>query len=449
MRKNGSVNLDFAPGKISDLYCLKFVKQVQKFFNHLKLLPPSGKLLVAVSGGIDSMSLLCTLYLLKKQKYIKEIKVIYINHGTRKENDDEMRFIREISQSLEVEFFTEKVTGLNLNMANFEAVARELRYQVFKKYLRAFPDYYLALAHHLDDSYEWSFMMSKKSGNLSATLGIPVRNGRVVRPFLSVSKKQILTFAKRLKIPYIQDSSNADRKFERNFVRLALLPVITKKYPHLLKNYVYQSNDLAFKLNRHRIQKFLPPSKLLQYHFSGVTFLFRQDLLKQLDGYEMELMHVIKKLSNKKRGLLRKEVEKLITAFAAGKKGPMSFSGAVKCYMLGPFLMFINENGQDWLNQKDRELALKIVNRDFNFEQLSLYDVIATLQKTETKTFPILALGTSQKERKSSTTLESLFPKTTYVLKTDFAENYFWILENCKTELRQNGTKNFTIFSIS
>ncbi len=456
MRKIGSVNLDLDSASVIEainrnFFCLKFIKQVQKFLENFRLLPTSRKLLVGVSGGIDSMSLLFALHHLKKSKVISDLKVIYINHDTRKHNKLEEQFIQKIATSLALDFFAEKVVGLTLTMSNFEASARDKRYQVFQKYLDRFPDYFLALGHHLNDSYEWSFMQSKKSTTLKACLGIPVRNGKIIRPFLSVSKAQILNFAKHSRLPFYEDTSNADRRYERNFNRLELLPAIYKKYPKLIKNYVHQSNELAFALKKHRMQKFLPTASLILSYWDGMVLVYQDDLTKNLVGHATAIMQVIQRLSNKPRGSLRKEVEKLVDAFKNGKKGPMAFSGAVQCYMVGPFLLFTNNKMANWLTQKDSELAQLIKTKTFKCEYQSASQIVTKLQ-TKNRSLPFVALTTHSQKKdrpfKLNSILSVLFPKTTAELNATFPQAYFWILENGLILSRQNDTEKFIILNL-
>src|SRR5690554_6350982 len=182
------------------VYTNKFEKHVFEFMREHKLFVSSTgsaarRLVVAVSGGVDSMALLGCLARLESFGYSLPLKAVYVNHGTRHGQNDEERLVREFCKKIECDFQSFKLKGLDV-ARNFEHEARKARYWGLRQFVRSHDN--LVLAHHLDDSFEWSFLQSLRSSNLEGSLGIPVRNGKVVRPFMCVSKKQIIKYAQAL-----------------------------------------------------------------------------------------------------------------------------------------------------------------------------------------------------------------------------------------------------------
>ena len=97
-------------------------------------------------------------------------------------------------------------------------------------------------------------IQSFRQSSLNSTLGIPVFNRGLVRPFMCVSKKQIIQYAKSLELSLATDTSNGNLRFERNFFRSKLSNTILNRYPQYLRHYVARQNELALKLSMHRSQ---------------------------------------------------------------------------------------------------------------------------------------------------------------------------------------------------
>ncbi|MDO9182397.1 MAG: tRNA lysidine(34) synthetase TilS, partial [Bacteriovorax sp.] len=305
----------------------QFVLHVQTFMNSLQLISPDKSILVAVSGGVDSVALMYVLADIFKGR----IRILHINHGTRAANIDEENLVVKHCDILNLEVDIVRFT-LNLDQQNFEAVARNLRASVYKQYIQK--NYWVHTAHHLDDSFEWSMIQSFKQSSLASTLGIPVFNRGLVRPFMCVSKNQIRSFAQTLGLVWSEDSTNRDIRFERNFFRAALTETIHNRYPQYLAHYVARQNQLAFELNLHRAQLIKEVSEKSLMHekreASGAVILRSRDF--RFHKYQIkEWIHFFSKTH---RGEIDREVDKLILAHQKIRdnareikmKGPLSFS---------------------------------------------------------------------------------------------------------------------------
>jgi tRNA(Ile)-lysidine synthase len=206
-----------------------------EYINQKNLFEPHQKVLLAVSGGIDSMVLL---HLFEKSEF--DYGVVHCNFQLRgEESDEDEGFVKNQVLLHGVPFFnicfdTEdyaKMNGISIEMA-----ARELRYNYFEK-IRSENHYdFIATAHHQDDLLETFFLnLSRKTGIRGLT-GIKEKSGRVIRPLLFASRKEIEDFAQANYIGFREDQTNSEVVYQRNFIRHRILPVFSELNPVFKKN---------------------------------------------------------------------------------------------------------------------------------------------------------------------------------------------------------------------
>ncbi|QJC36104.1 tRNA lysidine(34) synthetase TilS [Enterobacteriaceae endosymbiont of Donacia cincticornis] len=193
------------------------------------------KILLAYSGGIDSTVLLYNLVKLR-EKYPLIIRAIHINHNLHKKSDDWMKFCFLNCKKLNV-LFIHKNIYINKNN-NIEENARKKRYQIFKKIIK--DNEILVTAHNLDEQCETFFLFLKRGsgpkGLSSMSTITMINNFKIFRPFLNISKNEIFNYAIKKKINWIEDPSNKDIKYDRNFLRNIILPKIINRWPFFQKN---------------------------------------------------------------------------------------------------------------------------------------------------------------------------------------------------------------------
>jgi tRNA(Ile)-lysidine synthase len=392
----------------------KFVSHVHLFMDSMHLINPDMRILVAVSGGVDSMALMYVLAAIFKGN----LRVLHINHGTRVENTDEEQLVIKHCNLLGLELDIVKFQ-LSLKQTNFEAVARNLRAEVYKQYIQK--NYWVHTAHHLDDSFEWSMIQSFKQSILSSTLGIPVFNKGLVRPFMCVSKNQIISYAKSLGLTWAQDSSNRDMRFERNFFRQTLTAPIAKRYPQYLAHYVARQTQLALDLNLHRSlfhdQKMAAKTILSEFRESSGAVVLRSH---DFHFHKPQIKEWIHFFSKSHRGEIDHEVDKLIKAHqkivnestALKMKGPLSFSGGVKIYILDRYLFICNDFHLDYYRDCDEKLLGHFKNAG-DLAQITS----GAFKKQKKWFFPYLTLLNKLDQSKSSKLIHPLLPKSTQWLK--------------------------------
>lgn len=199
---------------------IKFQHHIEQNFSQLK----DNKLLLAVSGGIDSMVLLDLFYKLRF-----DICVVHCNFQLRgKESDEDEMLVREICQDRYIPYFIETFDTLEFakeNKLSIQLAARKLRYDWFQEIISLGFDYVLT-AHHLDDNVETFLINFIRGTGLEGLTGIPAQNGNIVRPLLPFSREEIENYAKANNIQWREDSSNATDKYFRNKLRHDIVPIL-------------------------------------------------------------------------------------------------------------------------------------------------------------------------------------------------------------------------------
>ncbi|GAB3832275.1 tRNA lysidine(34) synthetase TilS [Hymenobacter jeollabukensis] len=206
---------------------------VRRFIlDHQLFDPATAQVLVAVSGGLDSVVLLDVLHKLDVQ-----VAVAHCHFGLRgEESDADEEFVRKLAKKYAVPYFAEffdtkgfaEQEGLSTQMA-----ARVLRYQWFEQVRRSQGLDYVATAHHQRDAAETMLLNLTHGTGLSGLHGIPVRQGRVVRPLLGAAKDDLYDYVVEKHLVWREDSSNDSTLYQRNRLRHDVLPVLRELNPAL------------------------------------------------------------------------------------------------------------------------------------------------------------------------------------------------------------------------
>lgn len=207
-----------------------FVQKTADFIRKKKLLGKNEKILVACSGGPDSVALLFALRTLSKSLKLK-LGVAHLNHLLRPEASADAAFVKKLAQKLKLPFFYSKVetkTVAKENKWSLEEAGRNLRYEFFEQVAKDEKYGKIATAHTADDAAE-TVLLQILRGTGGPT-GIPAQRGRIIRPILWATRQDVLAFLKQERTAYRTDPSNKGMRFARNRVRNQLLPLLEKKY---------------------------------------------------------------------------------------------------------------------------------------------------------------------------------------------------------------------------
>lgn len=271
-------------------------------------------ILVAVSGGIDSVAL-CDLFHKNKIQFA----IAHCNFKLRgKESNQDAEFVEQMAEKYNVPFqyieFDTK-TIAKQNKESIQVAARNLRYKWFEEIRKEFNYDFIATAHHQNDSIETFFINLLRGAGIKGLKGISEENGKIIRPLLSATKEDIIAYAKKNKLKHREDSSNLSDKYLRNKIRLKLIPllkqinpafeeVVAKNLHHLSEVEKIYSSEIEKKRKQivitEKEQIVISIKKLLSQE-SAQTYLF--EFLKPF-GYSSSIANKIYHQFNNESGKL-------------------------------------------------------------------------------------------------------------------------------------------------
>ncbi len=204
--------------------CIMF-KAFRKYIQQENLFDPSDKILLTISGGIDSVVML---ELFHRAGY--EFGIVHVNFQLRgEESDGDAKLVEGLAEKYSVPFYRtvfDTAGYASKNKLSTQMAARELRYQYFEEIRKAHGYKYIATAHHQDDQVETLFINLLRGTGISGLRGILPKQNHLVRPLLFAKREEIFAFLQKHKLVYREDSSNASVKYLRNKIRHCLLPVL-------------------------------------------------------------------------------------------------------------------------------------------------------------------------------------------------------------------------------
>lgn len=209
----------------------------------------SDRILVALSGGADSVALLLEMRRLAEEGSIHAVAAAHLNHGIRgRDAEDDANFCRELTESLSIPYFEEYAhvpSVANARKLSLEEAAREIRYSFLERIRSENGFSCVATGHHADDQAETILMHIIRGSGLDGLCGMRFRRGTLVRPFLHIPRERILDFLREREQSYCKDLTNADTKYLRNAVRTELIPLLEKWNPHIRDTILRMSQNAA------------------------------------------------------------------------------------------------------------------------------------------------------------------------------------------------------------
>jgi len=227
-----------------DNLILKVTKTIEKY----QMLNPGDRIIVAVSGGPDSLCLLDILNRIR-QRLGLSIIVAHVNHGIRiKESEVEARFVRlkSFRMNLPFEQLSVSVPAIAQKKGlSAEQVGRSVRYGFFKDLLKKYQAQKIALGHHADDQIETVLMRLIRGSGMRGLRGIPAKRSEFIRPLIECNRQEIEAYCQRKNITYCIDFSNKEPMYLRNKIRHQLIPLLTEEYNPSIRNNILQLQTIV------------------------------------------------------------------------------------------------------------------------------------------------------------------------------------------------------------
>jgi len=212
------------------------INKIRSTILKYEMISPGDKVIVALSGGPDSICLLNALHKLSPELEISLV-VAHIDHGLRGAEDEfETQLARKVAGTMGLPFETEKVSCLKDIQSSLEERARSIRYSFLERICKIHKAQKIALGHNLNDQAETILMRLLRGSGPSGLSGIPpIRDKRIIRPLIEVQRDEILYYLNAHSIPFAIDSSNTNIKHLRNRIRLELVPILLDYQPNLME----------------------------------------------------------------------------------------------------------------------------------------------------------------------------------------------------------------------
>ncbi|UAY53173.1 tRNA lysidine(34) synthetase TilS [Ferruginibacter albus] len=257
---------------------MDLLKEFKDYIKKEDLFQPKDKLLLAVSGGVDSV-VLCELC--KQAGY--DFTIAHCNFQLRgEESERDEQFVRNLATTYNVEVFIKKFDTNKYvaeTKAGVQEAARELRYSWFKEIINGASSFlYLVTAHHANDNIETVLMNFFKGTGISGLHGILPKHNKIIRPLLFATKDEIKAFAKENDLSFVEDSSNTSNKYTRNYFRNQLIPDLQKTFPQVEKNLIdnierFKDVELLYQQSIDLHKKKLVEKKGNEFHIPVLKLL--------------------------------------------------------------------------------------------------------------------------------------------------------------------------------
>lgn len=251
----------------------------------------SKRILVAVSGGMDSVLLL---HLLNEVGF--NIGVAHCNFMLRDDDSEkDEKFVNQLAKSFNVPFYTKKFDTLNYatkNKISIQMAARDLRYEWFEEIRKKYNYEVIAVAHHQDDEVETFFINLIRGTGIAGLHGIKAKTGKIVRPLLFTGRKEIEEYVKKNKIKFREDKSNKSTKYLRNKIRLQLIPMLKELNPEIEST--VKSDIQRIKQIENIFQKLVKEKQEEIQSTEGNITKFNISKLLQLQNQELFLYEFLK-----------------------------------------------------------------------------------------------------------------------------------------------------------
>lgn len=328
-----------------------------------KLFSKTDKILLTVSGGIDSI-VLCELFHQAGLKF----GIAHCNFQLRgEESDTDELFVEELAEKHVVQFHSvafDTSTFAKKNKLSIQVAARQLRYQWFEEIRTQFDYKYIATAHHQDDSIETFFINLIRGTGISGLHGILPKQNNLIRPLLFTGKDQIEVFAKKNKLEHREDSSNASDKYLRNKIRHQLIPLLKELNPNISQTIAEDIQRLSDTEKVYKKEITNVNSKIIKEDKNGIRISIKE--LKKLNPIEPYLFEFLYPL-----GFNSATVDEIIESLT-GQSGKQFYSATHRLIKDRDFLILESSSKHQVSGQKKSNHKIKKSQKSLVIDEIKL-----------------------------------------------------------------------------
>lgn len=297
-------------------------QEVLDTINKYNLIENDDKIVLGVSGGPDSLSMLYVLNNIRnnpKNKLDFEIVVAHINHMIREEANGEEKFVQEFCKEIDVQFFSKRIDVLkyaNNNKISTEEAGRKIRYEFFDEILEKTGANKIAIAHNLNDKIETIIMHILRGTGINGLIGIePKRDNKYIRPLIDTTREKIEKYCDENKLNPCIDKSNFENIYLRNKIRNIVIPYIKEEFnPNIIES-INRLSDVV-KVENDYFQKKTKEfyNEILISHEENIITLDLKIFNSMEEVFKSRIiMYAIKELKGSANGIEKKHLEDIIT----------------------------------------------------------------------------------------------------------------------------------------
>lgn len=287
------------------------LRKVVELQRKKRLVPGGSSLLIAFSGGVDSVALTLCMLELRGFLGLKRLALAHINHQLRgEESFRDEEFCREFARRRGLEIFVERIR-VEKGRGNLEARGRELRYRALEGIRQREGFDLIATAHHLNDLVETVLLWLVRGAGREGLLGFEEREGMIVRPLYLATREEIEEFVKSEGEAWVEDSTNYHLTYSRNLIRHRVIPELKKINPRLeesflrLREILREEEELLRELTEEAISRVVRDKDIDRKAFLRLPHAIRRRLVYRLYGVR-GMKEVDRLINGIKKGILLK-----------------------------------------------------------------------------------------------------------------------------------------------
>ncbi|WP_220740910.1 tRNA lysidine(34) synthetase TilS [Leuconostoc miyukkimchii] len=276
---------------------------VEKIQKQLQSYKWEATVIVAVSGGVDSVVLLHTL---RQQLPDTKLIVAHVNYHLREESDADESFVRDLAEKYHAIF--EHTSWSKVSDIGVEKQARDFRYQFFEQLAKKYHTQTVVVAHHADDQAETVLLKLIRGGQLSQLSGMHTKNRQIIRPFLLITKQELIHYAQENNLHWQEDKTNQDATYTpRNYLRQVIIPQLKTINPQTVRHINAFANQIEkqSELITAQVDVYV---QNIEHDWQAIPELWQEETIKrymQLKGIyrfkQTQIFQIIQLLRNNKK----------------------------------------------------------------------------------------------------------------------------------------------------